>query len=241
MRILTVAVGCFLWASLSYGECVTVTPIITTTFQVSPDIVITATLDGKRASTVSIEVLTAFNEPRFSLVTDERGIAAIPMLSPGSYHVVAVARTQPLGELYLAELSFDVSMKLEQGPSLLAVDLVSANRFWPRELPVDESTAPRGKPLAIGAVERFRGSVIDPTGSPISGATIHVFKQESPAQALVTEIRADESGRFSASLEPGSYRASVKMQGFRTRQIVFEIAPYAGAKNLEISLNIGGC
>ena len=120
------------------------------------------------------------------------------------------------------------------------MDLVSANRFWPRDLPVDEVWAP-SKPLAVGAVQRFQGSVIDPPGSAVAGATIRVFKQKASGQVLVTETKADESGRFSASLEAGAYTASVKMPGFRTRMITFEIAPSADAKDVEISLDIGSC
>jgi Carboxypeptidase regulatory-like domain len=239
MRILTVAAGCLLWASLSYGECVTVTPIMTPTFQVSPNIIITASLNGKSARAVRIEVLTAFNDPRFSLVADERGVAALPALPAGSYHIVAVTSPQALGEVYLAEIYFDVSQNFINGPSFLNMDLVSANRFWPRDLPVDEVWP--SKPLAVGAVQRFRGSVIDPVGSAIAGATIRVFKQKSSGQVLVAETKADESGHFSAPLEPGAYTASVKMPGFRIRMITFEIAPEADAKDLEISLNIGWC
>jgi hypothetical protein len=241
MKMFLAAAASLFFGTLVSGECVTVTPIMTTTFQVSPDIVVTASLDGERAGAVRIEVLTAFNEPRFSLVADERGVAALPVLSPGTYHIVAVAPPQALGEVYLAEINFDVSQNLINRPSFLNMDLVSANRFWPRDLPVDELSAPIGKPLAIGAVQRFQGSVIDPVGSPISGATIRVFKQESSGRALVTETKADERGRFSASLGPGAYTASVKMPGFRTRMITFEIAPSAHAKDVEISLNIGSC
>lgn len=241
MRILTVVAGCFLGASLSYGYCVAVRPIMTTTFQVSPNIVITASLDGKGARAARIEVLTALNEPRFSLVADERGVVAVPLLPPGSYHIVAVTPPQSLGEVYLAEINFNVSQNIMNRPSLLNIELMSAGQFWPAELPIDEMSAPRGKPLAVGAVQRFQGSVIDPPGSAIVGATIRVFQQASSGQALVTETKADERGRFSASLAPGGYTASVQMPGFRTRMITFEIAPSADAKDVEISLNIGSC
>jgi Carboxypeptidase regulatory-like domain len=224
MKMFLAAAACLFFGTPVSGECVTVTPIMTTTFQVSPDIVITASLDGKRAGAVRIEVLTAFNEPRFSLVADERGVAALPALSPGSYHIVAITPLQAPGEVYLAEINFDASQNLINRPSFLNMDLVPANQFWPRDLPVDELWAPIGNPRAVGAVQRFQGSVIDPVGSAIAGATIRVFKQQSPGQLLITETKADESGRFSASLGPGAYTASVKMPGFRTRMITFEIA-----------------
>jgi Carboxypeptidase regulatory-like domain len=241
MKMLLAAAACLFFDTLASGECVTVSPIMTTTFQMSPDIVVTASLDGRPARGARIEVRTAFNNPRFSLVGDERGVATLPVLSPGSYHIVAVTPPQALGEVYLAEITFDVSQNLTNRPSLLNMDLVSANQFWPRDLPVDELFAPIGKPLAVGAVQRFQGSVIDPQGSTIVGATIRVFKQKSSGQALITQTNADERGRFSASLEPGAYTASVQMPGFRTRMITFEIAPSADAKDVEISLNIGSC
>jgi hypothetical protein len=241
MKILLAAAACLTLGTRVFGYCVAVTPLVPLAFQVSPNIVITASLDGKGARAARIEVLTASNEPRFSLVADERGVAALPMLPPGSYHIVAVTPPQALGEVYLAEIHFDVSQDLINGASFLNMDLVSANRFWPIDLPVDESSAPRGKPLAIGAVQHFQGSVIDPPGSAIAGATIRVFKQESSGEALVTETKADETGRFSASLGPGAYTASVKMRGFRTRMITFEIVPHADAKDVEITLNVGSC
>jgi hypothetical protein len=241
MKTLLAAAACLTLGPLVFGHCVTVTPSVPLAFQVSPNIVITASLDGKGARAARIEVLTAINEPRFSLVADERGVTALPVLPPGSYHIVAVTLAQPHEELYLAELAFDVSQNLVNGASFLTMDLISANRFWPMDLPVDESSAPRGKPLAIGAVQRFQGSVIDPAGSIIAGAAIRVFREESSGHVLVTEIRVDESGHFSGPLGPGVYTASVKMLGFRTRMIIFEIAPHVEAKDLEISLNVGGC
>ena len=241
MKMFLAAAAFLFSGTVVSGECVEVTPIMMPTFQVSADIVVTASLDGKRTAAVRIEVLTAFNEPRFSLVADERGVAQLPVLSPGSYHIVAITPPQPLGEVYLAEINFDVSQNLLNHPSFLNMDLVPANRFWPRDPPVEELWAPIGKPLAVGAVQRFRGSVIDPTGSAIAGATIRVFKQKSSAQVLITEIKADESGRFSARLGPGAYTASVKMRAFRIRMITFEIAPEADTKDVEISLDIGSC
>jgi hypothetical protein len=241
MKMFLVTAAFLFSGTVVSGECVQVTPIMTTSFQVSPDIVVTSSLDGKRTGAVRIEVLTAFNEPRFSLVADERGVVQLPLLSPGGYHIVAVTPPQPLGEVYLAEINFDVSQNLLNRPSFLNVDLVPANRFWPRDLPADWASAPIDKPLALGSVQRLQGSVIDPQRSAIVGATILVFKQESSGQALVTETKADERGRFSASLGLGAYTASVKMPGFRTRMITFEIAPSADAKDVEISLNIGSC
>jgi hypothetical protein len=240
MKILLAAAACLTLGTRVFGYCVAVTPLVPLAFQVSPNIVITASLDGKGARAARIEVLTASNEPRFSLVADERGVAALPMLPPGSYHIVAVTPPQALGEVYLAEIHFDVSQDLINGASFLNMDLVSANRLWPRDLHVDEVWAP-SKPLAVGAVRRFQGSVIDPAGSAIAGTTIRVFKQESSGRGLVTETKADERGRFSASLGPGVYTASVKVPGFRTRMITFEIAPSADAKDVEISLDIGSC
>ena len=242
MKTLSAAAACLFLTGLAFGECVTVKASRTTAFQLlSQDVRITALLDGKPVKDVRIEVLTA-SDPRYSLVTKERGVAALPLLSPGRYHVVATAAAKLLGELYLAEVYLDVPGHVVNHPSLLAMDLVSASQFWPLEAPAVENSGEAAYKLpAISPMQVFQGVVVDPTGAVMAGVTIRVVPEENSGESHAVEIKTDEGGRFSASLLPGTYTALVKLQGFRTQKVAFEIAPRADAKDLRFSLKIGWC
>jgi 5-hydroxyisourate hydrolase-like protein (transthyretin family) len=243
MKTLSAAAACLFLTGLAFGECVTVKASRTTAFQSpSQNVRITALLDGKPVKDVRIEVLAVANDPRYSLATNEHGVAALPLLSPGRYHVVATAPAKLLGELYLAEVYLDVPGHVVNHPSLLAMDLVSASQFWPLEAPAVENSGEAAYKLpAISPMQVFQGVVVDPIGAAMAGVTIRVAPQEDSGESHAVEIKTDEGGRFSASLLPGTYTALVKMQGFRTQKVAFEIAPRADAKDLRFSLEIGWC
>lgn len=242
MNTLSAAAACLFLTGLAFGECVTVKASRTTAFQSSSQNVrITALLDGKPVKDARIEVLTVANDPRYSLATNEHGVAALPLFSPGRYHVVATAPAKLLGELYLAEV-YDVPGHVVNHPSLLAMDLVSASQFWSLEAPAVENSWEAVYELpAISPMQVFQGGVVDPTGAVMAGITIRVFPEEDSGESHAVEIKTDEGGRFSASLLPGTYTAPVKMQGFPTQKVAFEIAPRVDAKDLKFSLKIGWC
>ena len=54
-------------------------------------------------------------------------------------------------------------------------------------------------------------------------------------------MKADEAGRFNASLVEGTYVALIKAAAFRTEMVAFELTQKASSKELRISMRIGGC
>ncbi|MBE0656352.1 MAG: carboxypeptidase regulatory-like domain-containing protein, partial [Bryobacteraceae bacterium] len=72
-------------------------------------------------------------------------------------------------------------------------------------------SAPASAQVLYGSIV---GTVEDPTGAVVPGATITI---SNPATGLTRETKADEQGRYTVpNILPGSYELKVASQGFRT-------------------------
>lgn len=81
------------------------------------------------------------------------------------------------------------------------------------------------------------GTVKDPTGAVISGATITVTNEATGATRTAT---TDGDGRYLISrLDPGSYKVEVKMQGFKTSQTPKVAVPISITTRFDVSLTLG--
>jgi hypothetical protein len=242
MKTIPILIASLLFCAFTNAECVVVGGPTASFEPASQEVRITALLDGKPLSAVRIDILTAANEPLFSLSTDQLGIVAVPTLSIGRYHVVATSRSTRFGEMYLGELFLDVDSHAWSTPTVHSIDLFSASGFRPVDLPIMENpwkTAQRH--AEIGLVRNFRGVVTDPSGAVIPGAKVSALPEGSPYGTIPAETIGDEMGAFSMALAPGKYVGLVESPGFRPQRMSLEVAPQAEAKEIKISLNIGGC
>jgi hypothetical protein len=227
MKIFTIAAGCLLLARLASAECVVVEPVFLPSSQ---RVRITALLDGKPLRDAKLVFFTTpEQQPRLSLSTDGRGVAATPRLLPGHYLVVA---TSP-GNLH-AELYLDVS-KIFRGPAKpFVMDLTPAP-------PSMTSPAVAEKTPITEFIQEFKGLLVDPAGGPIPGAEIQVLRKGSQGEA-VAKLKSDEAGRFAAPLAAGTYVAFFQMPGFRSEILGFEVVQSGLTRTLSISMQIGsGC
>jgi hypothetical protein len=230
MKILTIVTGSLLSASLVSAECVVVAPAIRSS---SDRVRITALFAGKPVRGARLEFFFASEKkPRVVVPTGPQGIASTPRLAPGLYRVVATGSKNLAAELYLE------------------VSKPSATRTTTFEMslaPVPASVSPLEARLAIvekapiaQRIQQFTGLVLDPSGAAVSGAEIEVMRKGSKG-GPVAKLRADETGRFSASLDEGIYVAFIQMPGFRTEIVGVELAQGAGTDDIRISMRIGSC
>ena len=74
------------------------------------------------------------------------------------------------------------------------------------------TSAPANAQVLYGSIV---GTVEDPTGAVVPGATITLT---NPSTGAIREIKADDQGRYTVpNLQAGSYELKVASQGFRTR------------------------
>jgi hypothetical protein len=154
-------------------------------------------------------------------MTDENGIANLPELTPGEYDVAVtvndVASTASVG-LHVTSDPKVTTIPMELTQQVQRVE----------EVPI------------LFHVEAFRGTVKDPSGATLPGASIVVVKRGSQAKDVALMSKADANGNFSAQLAEGSYIAVFFLLGFRPAIGPFEVAR-GGASQLSISLSPGGC
>ena len=154
-------------------------------------------------------------------ITDENGIASLAELAPGEYEVAATLNG-------VASTPF-VGLHVTSNPKVTT---------FPMDL--TEQVQRVEKAPILFHVEAFRGTVTDPSGAMLPGASIVVVKRGTQAKDLALTGKADASGHFSAQLAEGSYIAVFFVLGFRPAIAPFEVAR-GGASQLSISLNPGGC
>ena len=91
------------------------------------------------------------------------------------------------------------------------------------------------------------GSVSDPSGALIPGATLHFAPLKDPAQATAgtatgKDAVTDGAGHFNVTLAPGNYTLSVAAEGFTdlSRELVVGPAPASLALHLAIATTSEG-
>jgi hypothetical protein len=95
-------------------------------------------------------------------------------------------------------------------------------------------------PLQVRA-RKFEGIVTDVTGASIPHARIVVYVPRSGTELNLIKLEADEQGRFSLPLSPGSYAVAFQSPGFRTLLMGFAIGPDESPELAPIVLQVGSC
>ena len=192
-------------------------------------------MEGNPQRRVKIEIyryeLGAGREPnpRFSLSTDDQGKVLPPKLPDGQYHVVASAPNDMTAELYL-----DVRQEDQGNPTEFSMHLV-------RSAPTLEELFAQAEQMPIEhRVSSLHGIVLDPTGGPISQVSIEVVQKGSQGRSIVTWLKSDSQGHFSAPvhLPNGCYIAHFLASGFQGRFVPFELAEN-GSGGLTVTLDVG--
>jgi Carboxypeptidase regulatory-like domain len=154
-------------------------------------------------------------------ITDENGIASLAELAPGEYEVAATLNG-------IASTAF-VGLHVNSSPNVTTIpmDLTQPVQRV-EEVPI------------LFHVEVFQGTVRDPSGATLPGASFVVVKRGSQAKDVALISKADANGQFSAQLAEGSYIAVFFSPGFRPAIAPFELTR-GGASQLSVSLYVGGC
>lgn len=154
-------------------------------------------------------------------MTDENGIANLPELTPGEYDVAVTLNG-------VASTAF-VGLHVTGDPKVTAIPMDLTQQVQRvEEVPI------------LLHVDGFRGTVKDPSGATLPGASIVVVERGSQAKDVALMSKADANGNFSAQLAEGSYIAVFFSLGFRPAIAPFEVVR-GGASQLSISLHPGGC
>jgi hypothetical protein len=225
--IIAVSAAWLLNPIMADAECVSVVGPAAAS---SSGVRITVRLDGKAQGSAKVEGFLTGNieQSEFSVFTDDDGIAILPTLAPGYYHIVATGR-----QTLRADLIFVVPPDGRGSASAFSMDL---KQMWGQyDLSAAEKKAPSER------LPDFAGIIIDPSGAGIPGAKIAVWKQGVVNGAPAVELASDHVGRFSTHLEDGTYIAVFDEPGFRGQIIIFEVTKTNARQALEVSLQIAAC
>lgn len=237
MKALFIFVVCFLLGGLPSAACTKI--ILSEAVEVltaqpsARNVRINVDLNGTRVAGAKLAVYSGDERILFTTTADAFGIAHLRKLPSGQYHIVATGEGKLRSDLVLA-----VSKKAGASASVFKMDLL----IKPEPPPTDEYTllAVEKMPVSERLIE-FKGRVEDPLGAAISGAVVKIFPDGFRDKRRTVEVKTRAGGSFSEILPDGIYRALAMSPGFRTTFVVFEISRSAMAKDLLISLQIGGC
>ena len=257
IQIGTCALAIAVQAVLCSAECVVVQPadivpsrVLPDTFAVIPLLssrVVRLTVVGKGKPALGAKVeFYSFGsggrskEPTLTLVSDKFGWIKSPKLSDGQYEIVATTAHD-----LRADLLLDVSSHYGKTPMAFKMELLPINPpYAAPQLATPALTAPEIATLQQVPIENhlqvFRGTVVDPTGAVIPGATIHIFRQGTGPMKLLKAVESGKSGEFETKLDPGTYVASFSSSGFAVKRIGFEIV-FSGSEQLIVTLKLGIC
>jgi len=109
------------------------------------------------------------------------------------------------------------------------------NFFW-ITLAVAAGTAPIAAFAQGETTSAIAGSVTDPAGAAIAGATVTIVSAEN---GLKRSVKADDAGRFGfPQLKPGLYSVKAEADGFQTRQNNSVPAGLGRKQTVDFQLNI---
>ncbi len=236
MKTTPIVMAFLLVPVLAHAECVTVenarAHVEAMTYQFSARHArITTLQDRYPLPGVKLFMLRADRQPRFIASTDDHGVAILPKLFPGNYHISAESTKGERSELLLYVTNYAVD-------DTTSITVNFAVSSLPQSLPESE-------PFGSGAnfdvqkasvtehLREFKGVLKDPSGAFVLGARVRVFLKAEANHAAIVESRTDEHGRFSAILPEGTYLARIQSPGFRAWFVVFEISKTAESKELE--------
>ena len=83
----------------------------------------------------------------------------------------------------------------------------------------------------------LRGTVKDPQGAVVSGATIVLVNERTKAESKV--ITNDEGGYVFTAVTPDTYTVKVEGQGFKTAQQTGVVIQTSSTRGLDFTLEIG--
>jgi hypothetical protein len=233
MRALALASGCLLIAAKATIACSVVQ--VVETFPSSPNVRLTVSKDGnpQQGATLVVTSQTNGQEVGPAVTTDARGSAELRNLAPGTY-CIAAAASPKLGAVLCLVVSNDHDHKRSEF-SLKLMPLPPPPPTLAEQLEEAAKSPPQVR------AREFEGIVTDVTGAHIPRAGVVVNVHRSEKKPNLIRLEADEEGRFSVPLNPGSYAVAFQSPGFKTRFVVFEIGPEESQGSAPIVLQIGTC
>jgi hypothetical protein len=229
MKRMAIVLGYLLWVGLPLGRCAVVE--VLDLKPSSQHVRIRVLQDSKPVPNVAIVVSgVADGQPHFSVVTDSHGAAKLPTLLPGNYCIEASASPTLRADLCLA-----VSRRFGGKTSSFSMDLLVKPPLPPT---LEESVETTENAPVTARLQEFRGVVVDPSGTGISGTVIQIFHKGSRGHGQVAKTTSEPDGHFAVHLPMGAYTAVIQFFGFDTRILTFEIAENGDAKDLRIGLDL---
>lgn len=205
------------------------------TFQpASQSVRITALLDGKPMGDAHFDIFLYphryGDQPRYSLTSNEEGVAAIQKITPANYEIAVSAKWGWMSDLLVA-------VSGNQRLSELSVNLLPdrEHAFAERIL----AAAEKGPVTTL--FPEFSGAVRDPSGAGISGTKITIWRVGEEHAGPGTESTADNGGRFSISLPEGKYDALFEEPGFGLKAVLFDISRAASPSDVNVTLEVSWC
>jgi hypothetical protein len=194
--------------------------------------------DGKPLSGSRIEVYrrsepiveTELGKPLLVVVSDALGHVVLPKMSPGKYHVIALAKPNLRDEMLL-----DVSHWHRRKDRELTMYLAPyvAPPTYEELIAIAESS------YDIKRLTRLRGLVRDQSGAPITQASVDVIFRGTGGMKYAARLHTDQSGRFASDFVPeGAYIAAIRSQGFSTKFLSLIITERASDDEVKIELAV---
>jgi Carboxypeptidase regulatory-like domain len=225
MKTMHILVVSLLFPVFAAAECV----MVLADQPSSRKVQIIVLVGGKPLQDARVEVLQSGRLPLAVLLTDDHGVAKLPALRPGFYSIVATS-----ANLLRSEMALHVLDRAKHKTSTFSLDLRLA-------VPTQEDIIASARRAPVTELlQSFKGIVRDQSGARVPGAVIQVFPKDSLEKLAAIRLRADENGNFSSSLAEGPYAVLVQFQGFQPWVAGLEIVRSGEAKELQITLNLGG-
>ncbi len=237
MKALAVLLLFLTAASVSAAECVVVDGpgVVSGPTLSSTNIRLVAVSNGKPLEGVRVSVLGPADRSLFySSVTDEKGFAIPPEFEPGNYRIEARDWRGSFVPPYIT-----VPVDGQWAPIAYKMDLLPDSGL--QQALADFAV---GKFADEPFVQRFSGSVLDPSGAAIVRASIAVWKVDRGVQTSVAETVSGLDGEFSLALPEGSCVALFEEPGFVRHILCFTVATSDSSKPshspVTVVLRVGG-
>jgi hypothetical protein len=222
---------------------------------------ITVLFDGNPIAEASVNVRkfgdngAVVSDPVATLSTDSKGQTILPEMPEGYYQISSWSSRNPR-----VGVGFSVCIGACLDPFAI-VDLTVVNLDGDVEpvlvdeaagisefrIEIDPSQFPSRAQLIAEAesqpidrtLHEFRGTVVDPTGTPIRGASISVVQRGKQGGEEIALLRADDKGAFAATLPEGRYTVLVAASGFESQATPIAIVPAGDTSTFQIALKPG--
>jgi hypothetical protein len=169
-------------------------------------------------------------KPLLVVVSDALGHVVLPKMSPGKYHIIALAKPNLRDEMLL-----DVSRWHSRKGRELTMYLAPyvAPPTYEELIAIAESSSD------IKRLTRLRGLVRDQSGAPITQASVDVIFRGTGGKKYAVRLHTDQSGRFASDfVSEGAYIAAIRSQGFSTKLLSLIITEKARDDEVKIELAV---